>query len=260
MRFGQRKGIGPMGPVGNLGEVARPVRLATGTEVGAEAWASPDEATHAGTRTGRTRVAVVSGTGDVTELTHHGVGPTSPHPEEILRPSPAPSQADRTQIWEVMSREVVCVRPDLDAALVLPLLTALDVRALTVVDGDGRPLGMVSRADALEPRAVRETVEDVMVCMAFMLRETVSLSRAAALMAYADVPRRPGVSPDGRVVGVISALDVARWLARNDGYLGLTPAVAQPPRFDFLLRIAAALGRTKGRHHEDGPSGHPAQP
>jgi CBS domain-containing protein len=145
-----------------------------------------------------------------------------------------------------MSREVVCVRPDLDAALLLPLLTALDVKALTVVDDTGRPLGMVSRADALEPRAVRETVDDVMVCMAFSLRETVSLSQAAALMAYESVHRLPVVSAERQVVGVISALDVVGWLARNDGYLVPAPAVTQPPRFDFLLRIAAALARPDG--------------
>lgn len=84
-----------------------------------------------------------------------------------------------------------------------------------------------------------------MVCISFMLAETVSLSRAAALMAYEQVHRLPVVSTERRVVGVISALDVAGWLARNDGYVVPSPAVAPPPRFDFLLRIAAALARTK---------------
>jgi CBS domain-containing protein len=100
---------------------------------------------------------------------------------------------------------------------------------------------MVTRADALEPRVIRDTVEDVMVCMAFTLRDTVSLSRAAALMAYEAVHRLPVVSHERRLVGVISALDVARWLARNDGYVVPAPSVSQPPRFDFLLRIAAAV-------------------
>ncbi len=223
------------------------LRLAGGTDIEGEAWASPDEATHPGSRSDRTRVAVVSGAGDVTELSHRRVTAPPDGVEGLLRAPHGPSEADRVQLWEVMSREVVCVRSDLDASLLLPLLTALDVKALTVVDGCGRPLGMVSRADALEPRAVCETVEDVMVCMAFMLRETMSLSRAAALMAYEEVHRLPVVSEERQVVGVIAALDVARWLARNDGYVVPDASVTQPPRFDFLLRVAAAMARTTGQ-------------
>jgi CBS domain-containing protein len=228
------------------GEVVRPTRFATGTQLDYEAWASPDEVTHPGSRVDRTRVAVVSGKGDVTELTHNSTVGAPNDIDDVLRAPAACSHAERTQLWEVMSREVVCVRQDLDAALVLPLLTALDVKALTVVDRAGRPLGMVSRADALEPRAVRETVEDMMVCMAFMLRETTSLSRAAALMAYEEVHRLPVVSAEWQVVGMISALDVVRWLARNDGYVLPAAAASEPPRFDFLLRIAAALTRCRG--------------
>jgi len=251
MRFGHMKRCPPTrGSLAHPSEgdgdtVGRPSRFAVGTEVAWDSSAAPDEETHPGSRAGRTRVAVVSGAGDVTELTHQGLSPAATDVEDILRAPPSRSQADRTKLWEVMSREVVCVRPDLDAALLLPLLTALDVKALTVVDGAGHPVGMVSRADALEPRALRETVEDVMVSMPFMLRETVSLSRAAALMAYEEVHRLPVVSAERLVVGVISALDVARWLARNDGYVVPAPAVAQPARFDFLLRIAAALASTR---------------
>lgn len=135
--------------------IGRPVRFAAGTRLDGAAWASPDEPTHPGSRAGRSRVAVVSGPGDVTELTHQGMGPAPAGLDETLHAPAARSHADRTQLWEVMSREVVCVRPDLDAALLLPLFAALDIKALTVVDDAGRPVGMVSRADALEPRAIR---------------------------------------------------------------------------------------------------------
>jgi CBS-domain-containing membrane protein len=261
MRYGQtepRRGRGAGAPCSGDGTgeapsvdaLPRPGRFPSGTEVGAEAWAATDETTQVGSRPGhgRTRVACVSGVGDVTELTHHALAHAgAPDAVEFLR-SPQPrSRAARTQLWQIMSHEVVCVRRDLDATLILPLLTALDVRVLTVVDDAGRPLGMVSRSDALQhgPAIAGATVEDVMMSMAFMLEETASLSQAAALMSYEEVHRLPVVSSEGRVVGVVSALDVARWLAQHDGYVVPDPA-AQPARFDFLVRIAAALAGTKG--------------
>ncbi len=54
---------------------------------------------------------------------------------------------------------------------------------------------------------------------AFTLPASATLSRAAALMAFEGIHRVPVVSTDGRVVGIVSSLDVARWLARNDGYI-----------------------------------------
>ncbi len=46
-----------------------------------------------------------------------------------------------------------------------------------------------------------------------------TLSQAAALMAYEGVPQLAVVTRSGEVVGQVSALDVARWLAEQDGYI-----------------------------------------
>ena len=45
-----------------------------------------------------------------------------------------------------------------------------------------------------------------------------SIARAAALMSYERVHRVVVLSPSRAVVGIVSAMDVLRWLARNDGY------------------------------------------
>ena len=58
-----------------------------------------------------------------------------------------------------------------------------------------------------------------MMCLAFSLPETATLSRAAAVMAYEGVHQIPVVASDGKVVGIISSLDVMRWLAQHDNYL-----------------------------------------
>ena len=147
------------------------------------------------------------------------------HAGDLMRVSRLPSPADRMQLWRVMTPRVVCVRSTLSTDELLAILVDFDLRAVPVVDPVGRPVGIVSRsdllrrADRLQPDRSAERVSDVMMSLAFSLPETASLSRAAAVMAYEGVHRIPVVSGDGKVVGIISSLDVVRWLARHDGYL-----------------------------------------
>jgi CBS domain-containing protein len=54
---------------------------------------------------------------------------------------------------------------------------------------------------------------------ALWLPETASLGQAAALMALERIHRVPIVSGDGRVVGIISTLDISQWLAEQGGYV-----------------------------------------
>jgi CBS domain-containing protein len=143
----------------------------------------------------------------------------------LMRASRLPSAADRMQLWRVMTPRVVCVRSNVSTDALLAILVDLDLRAVPVVDAVGRPVGIVSRSDLLRhadgsgPDRSAEQVADVMMSLAFSLPETASLSRAAAVMAYEGVHRIPVVAGDGKVVGIISSLDVVRWLARHDGYL-----------------------------------------
>jgi CBS-domain-containing membrane protein len=169
--------------------------------------------------------------------------------DDLRRSTRLPSLADRTPLWRVMKPRVVCVRPELAIDSLIAMLIALDLRSVPVVDDAGRPIGVVSRSDLLRhwregetgvpplraagPYAGQgeylgggfhadqesESVADVMMCMSFSLPETATLSRAAAIMAYEGVHRIPVVAADGRVVGLISSLDVVRWLARHDGYV-----------------------------------------
>jgi CBS domain-containing protein len=153
--------------------------------------------------------------------------------EALLRPPRPRSLADRTPLWQVMRPCVVCVHPELELEALLRMLDRYDLRAAPVIDGGGRPIGVVSRGDlaaacyaARDARGAGDaaapparTVGDVMMCMAFTLRENSSLSHAAALMAYEGVHRIPVVSLDGAVVGIVSSMDVVRWLAQHDGYV-----------------------------------------
>lgn len=161
----------------------------------------------------------------------------------------APGPAEKTPISEVMSTHPVCVPPDLGVEALTTLFLERGISGAPVVDSAGRTLGIVSKTDVLRDYADRgdtaemgkpalssggivaeldrgmhierrkdATVRDVMTPLAFTLPETASIARASALMAIEGVHRVPVVSEAGKVVGILSALDVLRWLSKSEGY------------------------------------------
>ena len=156
-----------------------------------------------------------------------------------------------TQISAIMTGDVMCVRPELSVEALSSLLLERGFSGVPVVDEEGRPLGVVSKTDLvrevgeggtqeavwitrngrphqlergfhLEP-IPRATVADVMTPLAFALPENASISQAAALMVFEDIHRVLVVAEDGKVVGIVSSLDVLAWLAGHDGYLVRNP-------------------------------------
>jgi CBS domain-containing protein len=227
--------------------------MGTETDAKAVSLATAEELAAAAAR--GTRVTRLGARGGISEVTHHAAPDLELASDEERAHSPRrPTRADRTALWQVMARDVVCVPPDLDAELLRPLLDALD--ALPVVDPRGAPVGVVSRSDLRRldgtPAA---TAADVMTCLAFTLAETATLSQAAALMAYEHVQRVLVVSTDGRLVGSIAALDIVRWLAHHDGYLVPDPH-GQPRSLDAVATIVAAAIHRKGHLHDDRGRGH----
>lgn len=159
---------------------------------------------------------------------------------------PAPSVADRTPVWKLMTTQVVAVRPDVTLESLTALFLERSIGGAAVVDALGRPIGMVSKTDLLRERyedgdtgegmalpsvpcdplgsgfhaeRLSRSVSEVMTRSVFTLSEGASVSEAAALMSFENVRRVPVVSADGRVVGMLASLDILRWLAQQDGYL-----------------------------------------
>jgi CBS domain-containing protein len=139
----------------------------------------------------------------------------------------SPTIADTVPVTWVMTREVICAAEDLDVDTILDLLVGKHVGCVPVVDGDGRPVGMITKLDIVEQiLAVKDPEQDpaldagrLMMPLALTLDEHATMAHAAALMAAEDVHHVPIVEECGRLIGVISSLDVVRWLAANDGYL-----------------------------------------
>jgi CBS-domain-containing membrane protein len=62
------------------------------------------------------------------------------------------------------------------------------------------------------------TARDIMMPFVVRLPDTATIDEAAALMASEGLHRLLVTSPAGTVVGIVSALDVLRWVAERDGY------------------------------------------
>ncbi|MBI4509889.1 MAG: CBS domain-containing protein [Deltaproteobacteria bacterium] len=166
----------------------------------------------------------------------------SPPPEVV-------SPVARAPISAAMRRQVTCVRQSMSVVALEALFLDYGISGAPVVDDDGKPVGVVSKTDLLRDRhenptsnsewvprirdkdlsklgpgfhletARQGTVADVMTPVVFSLQENAPISRAAALMAHEGIHRIVVVSSDGVVVGILTPLDVMRWIATHDGYL-----------------------------------------
>ncbi|HEY8142760.1 MAG TPA: CBS domain-containing protein [Kofleriaceae bacterium] len=122
----------------------------------------------------------------------------------------------------VMARKVVCVRADLDVCEARARMLSRGVNGLPVVDNWGRAVGVISKSDLVEhevtARACGRQVADIMTPLVFSLNDDASIGQAAALMAYEGVHRVIVVDRSGYVVGLVSSLDIARWLGSRAGH------------------------------------------
>lgn len=147
------------------------------------------------------------------------------------------------RVSDLMSRRLICVRSDLTERAVLMVLVEHGISGAPVIDVGGRPVGVVSMADLLReqydaiedeedellPHWVRgavdqhrvggrggrppRTAEELMTPSMVSVREDASPEEAADLMARHRVHRLPVVASDGTLVGLVSALDLVRWMA-----------------------------------------------
>lgn len=157
-------------------------------------------------------------TGDIELIQSSGARAT-----ETLR---VPTIAGLVPVTDIMTRDVICALADLSIESVTELLVKNSIGCVPIVDDDGRPIGMITKRDIVATSGViPRTAADAMLPIAFSLNERATVAQAAALMAMEDVHHAPIVSVRGRIVGLVSSLDIVRWLARNDG---LVPTKREP--------------------------------
>jgi CBS domain-containing protein len=189
--------------------------------------------------------------------------PSSPWPLPLqvsLRHSrDALGRAGRTPISSVMTRDVISVRHDLSVEKLTSLFLEQGLHGVPVLDDEEELVGFISMTDLLRSRyesadaeesfplrvptreggayelgegfhaaeLARSTVGELMTPITISLEESAPITLAAAVMACEGVHRIPVVSAAGKLVGVLSTLDVMRWLAEEDGY-PVAKAIASP--------------------------------
>ena len=147
--------------------------------------------------------------------------------EDSAEPWSFADRMARTRVMHVMNGNVVAVRPEVSTAALRRLLMQREFGGVPVVDERNRPIGMITRSDLLrEAEAFANgddtspsTARQIMTGLPLAITEEVTVGQAAAHMAFEGLHRLPVVGADGRLVGILTAIDILRWLARLDGFV-----------------------------------------
>ena len=126
-----------------------------------------------------------------------------------------------TLVKEIMNPELFSLRPADPVDGALGGILAMGITGAPVLDGDGRPIGMLSLRDVVGRRE-GDTAADRMTAPATVIRADAPISEAGRMLAETGRHRLVVVDGSGRASGIVSALDVLR------GLLGL-PAVHPAP-------------------------------
>jgi CBS domain-containing protein len=176
------------------------------------------------------RCTVYRGHGHTDELAME-LNPLDPLDPLDREPPYRATIAARASIRTLMSRELLCVRPDLEIAAVVGLMIGHRVGCLPVVDERRRPIGIITKFDLVEQldAAMRlskggcplptdlspQTAEDVMMPIALTLDEHATIAHTAMMMMSEEIHHVLVISRDGTLVGVVSARDIVRWVAEH---------------------------------------------
>lgn len=151
----------------------------------------------------------------------HGVVERANMLPDYIAQAPSRTIADSVPVAAIMSRDVVCAYPDLAVDKLLEVMIGQRLGCMPIVDDRGCPVGMVTKLDVVEQLALPSTrvnpvVADVMLPLAITLEEHATVAHAASMMAAEDL-HHVMITSERRLIGVVSTMDITRWLASNDG-------------------------------------------
>ncbi|WP_448544956.1 DUF190 domain-containing protein [Roseiflexus sp.] len=189
---------------------------------------------------------------DILEMVREGLITTTPvevikYTSRAIGPFPA-----HLTVADVMTRQVVSVRPDTPVAEIVALLIDRALRSAPVVDAENRVIGIITDGDLLTrgatelPLALQRelslaeraatietlaahphTAADLMTPDPVTLPETTPLAEAAAVMADRGLKRIPVVDAQQRLIGMVSRSDLLATVAEGLRQRPATP-IRQP--------------------------------
>lgn len=200
--------------------------------------------------------------------------------------SDKPQDFDTTRVAQVMTSPVATLSPDDSARDAAETMLRLKISGLPVVDGDGKPLGVVSEGDfrlsdarfrqnrreawvhmlsggqdmakdyldALDHES--EHVRQIMASPAICVDETASVGEAADLMTEKKI-KRVVVLRAGKVVGVVTRADLLRFFAPEAPVAArpLTPELFDAETRELRLKLhhLRAMALKKGAAEQVAP-------
>lgn len=115
---------------------------------------------------------------------------------------------------DLITEELKALECDLEVAKGVEALDEAGVTSAPVVDDNGVLVGVVFLSTLARMRAVEDLeVEDAMITDLVTVTQGATVVEVARVMAEHGLERVPVVSSDGHLIGVVSAMDVVRWLA-----------------------------------------------
>lgn len=139
-------------------------------------------------------------------------------------------------VRDLMTPHVEVVSPESTLREAAELMRAVDAGALPVVSGEGEVLGMVTDRDIVVRGlalgcAAEATVSEVMSLRVLSVPEDATLEEAVAVMHRAQVRRLVVTDEQGRLVGMLSLVDLA----------GALPAERMGALLEVLSEPASSL-------------------
>lgn len=150
-------------------------------------------------------------------------------------------QAEDVPVSEVMRQHPHCVTEQQSVEELVSLFLDNGISSAPVMDNEGKPIGFVSKTDVVREIKAKQTgkaaeivtevrpwwdadrlshlkVSAIMTLTVFTVSPSTTVANAAAAMAFEGMHHVPVVTDGGELVGMLSALDVLEWIARNAGY------------------------------------------
>jgi CBS domain-containing protein len=133
---------------------------------------------------------------------------------------PPDVEVRKAMAGELLGSNVTCLDAELEATRAVELLAMAGVTSAPVLDDNEVLIGVVS-SGALAQSLLESgfhfsdpiEVEDAMTTQMVTLPQHASVGEVARVMAERGVDRLPIVTEDGHLVGVVSAMDLVKWLA-----------------------------------------------
>jgi CBS domain-containing protein len=129
---------------------------------------------------------------------------------------------DGTLVARLMTTGVFTVTPDTSVTAAAETLLLEEIGSLVVVDGEGRPVGMLTNTDLIGIVSAGEldgeaTVEQYMSDRIVTIGERDSIRDAAAKMITNGIHHLPVTDDEAGIVGILSTMDLTAHLSYTTG-------------------------------------------